>query len=107
MKEDARRQLLGAVSAYADEVAFALGSAPQPQRLRLSCDLEACELPLRVLVPTPELLPPIDAEPLPGGGRRTIPAENLDPRQRFASSEKVAERSGDKGPQSRILVLEL
>ena len=49
MKESARLRLLGAVSAYADEVGCALGSGPRQQPSRLWRDLEACELLLRVL----------------------------------------------------------
>ena len=78
--------------AYADEVGCALGSGPRQQPSRLWRDLEACELLLRVLLPGPALLRPIDVERLQAGERRRALAENPGPRQRLGSSEGTAER---------------
>lgn len=93
MKETTRRELLGAVSAYADEVASALESEPRLRQSRLWRDLAACELLLRALLLSPALLQLIDAEPPREGGRQTVLAENLDPQQEFPSLARVAEQS--------------
>src|SRR5690348_8583044 len=93
MNESIRQRLLGPVSAYADEVACALGSGPPRRRSRLWRDLEACELLLGVLLLNPALVPQTDAEPLREAAPQTALAENLDPRQGLAPLGGMARRS--------------
>jgi len=93
MEDSTRQQLLGSVIAYADEVASELESGLRRRRSRQWRDLEACELLLRVLLPSRALPRPIDVELLQEGAQPGALAENLHPRQRVAWSKVAAERS--------------